>query len=321
MAILARLILLLPLALSIVGIVLSSLCLFSGRDEGFMEDYAIARLNTSMIGQNVIPFDDNEEDSADTQDSDDSDGGFFDDIKDDVKDKFDDVKDDAQDKINDISNDIADRLADELGISDWYSIHIMSACEGEFEPNATDSSPSLNVTNCSESTPTYRMNLTEILNKQLEAGPMNINLADLNWPPEIQEKLDIINDLLLGLFIVYVLGMGFSGLAILGTVASMILASSRLLTLFNFVLSALAAISITAGSIIVTVAGVKGVDELNKVAEDFGVHAERGRNFLIISWVAAGCMIAAAVFWTTRFCMLCVERRREKRAVARKEGY
>lgn len=285
-----------------------------------MEDYAIARLNTSMIGQNMIDLDDDEEDSAGSQDSDD-DGSFLGDIKDDVKGKLDDLKGDLEDTANDISNDIADRLADELGVSDWYSVHIMSGCKGQFEPNATDASPSLNVTDCTEGTPTYRLNLTEMLNSQLEAGPLKINLADLNWPPEIQEKLDLVNDVILGLFIVYVLGMAFSGLAILGTAASIVFASSRLLTLANFALSALAALSITAGSIIVTVAGTKGIDELNKAAEDFGVRASRGAKFLAITWAAAACMIAAAAFWTTRFCLLCVERRRERRAVARKEGY
>jgi hypothetical protein len=44
MAVMARLLVLLPLALSIVGIVLSALCLFAGHTEGFMEDYDIARV-------------------------------------------------------------------------------------------------------------------------------------------------------------------------------------------------------------------------------------------------------------------------------------
>ena len=39
---------LLPLALSIVGIVLSSLCLFAGRDRDFMEDYDIVRVSETL---------------------------------------------------------------------------------------------------------------------------------------------------------------------------------------------------------------------------------------------------------------------------------
>lgn len=54
MGILARLLILLPLALSIVGIVLSSLCLFAGRDEGFLENYDIVRVRPCYTPFNVV---------------------------------------------------------------------------------------------------------------------------------------------------------------------------------------------------------------------------------------------------------------------------
>jgi len=323
----ARLIPLFPLALSIVGIVLAALCLFAGHEKGFMENYDIVRLNTSMVGQNVLlnvgddkSKEDDKDDDDDDGDDDDDEGifgkikGKFDDAKDDAKDKIDELKDDAKDKINDIANGVAGDLAEALGISDWYSVHIQAACEGKYEPNATEPSPSLNITNCTTSSPTYKLNFTDILDKQLDLGPLDFNLADLNYPDEIQEKLDIINDLLLGLFIVYVLGMGFSGLAVIGSLAAIFLAHSRLVVLFNFSVSGLAALSMTIGSIIVTIAGTKGVNQLNKVAEDFGIVASRGKNFLIISWVSAAVMIVAALFWTVRFCFVFKERRAAKRS-------
>lgn len=78
------------------------------------------------------------------------------DLEDDVKDNLGDLEDDIKNKTNNITNEVAEQLADRLGISDWYSIHIMSACHGNWEPNATDSSPSLNVTDCSNTTPTCK---------------------------------------------------------------------------------------------------------------------------------------------------------------------
>lgn len=61
MALLHRLIVLIPLILSIVGTILSALSLFAGHKQGFMEDYAIARVSPStnvksspLQGQAVI---------------------------------------------------------------------------------------------------------------------------------------------------------------------------------------------------------------------------------------------------------------------------
>lgn len=47
MSLLQRFIVVIPLVLSIVGFVLSSLSLFAGHKDGFMEDYAIARVSCS----------------------------------------------------------------------------------------------------------------------------------------------------------------------------------------------------------------------------------------------------------------------------------
>lgn len=289
-----------------------------------MENYDIVRLNTSKIGQDLIPWDDldigNIIDNLKRDITDDL-RDKWDDIKDDAKDQLGDLGDDARDKANNLTNGVIEQVTERLGISDWYSIHVMAACHGQWEPNATVSSPSLNVTDCTDTTPTYRLNLTELIDQELSIAGLGISLADIDWPPEIQEKIDLINDLLLAIFIVYVIGMGFCGLAIIGCVGSLIFASSRLLVLINFIFSGLGALALTVGSIIVTVVGTKGISELNKVAEKVNVHASRGQDFLIISWVAAACMIVAAIFWTTRFCVLCVQKRRDKKMGPRKGSY
>ena len=94
-----------------------------------------------MIGQDLFSKDSDKE-----EEDDDGHGGWLGNIKD----KFDDVKDSAKDELNDLVGDAADDVANALGISDWYSIHVMNACEGDFKPNATASSTSLNITNCTE---------------------------------------------------------------------------------------------------------------------------------------------------------------------------
>lgn len=86
--------------------------------------------------------------STNTNDGDEGDG-----ILDKVKDKWNDIKEDIKDDINKFSGDIADELADKLGISEWYSIHVMDACMGQYKPNATTPGAGLNTTNCTDSDP------------------------------------------------------------------------------------------------------------------------------------------------------------------------
>jgi hypothetical protein len=105
------------------------------------------QLNTSMLGQNILKNDDNSASSSnDTSDGDDS-------IFDKFKHKVHDIGSDVKGKIGDITGDIIEDIAGELGISDWYSIHIMNACQGEFGANATTTHFMLNVTNCTQSAP------------------------------------------------------------------------------------------------------------------------------------------------------------------------
>lgn len=55
---------------------------------------------------------------------------------------------DALSSLSDIENDIADQLAKKLGIKEFYSIHLVDLCDGDFQPKATDPDATFNVTNC-----------------------------------------------------------------------------------------------------------------------------------------------------------------------------
>ena len=107
-----------------------------------------------------------------------------------------------------------------------------------------------------------------MLDREISVGPFDVNLADLGWESKIQEKLDKINDVLLGLFVLFVLGMGFSGLALLGCVPAALFPQTRVLPTVNLAASSLAFLSLAIASIIVTVAATKGVDEINDAAEE-----------------------------------------------------
>ncbi|CAJ0549118.1 Ff.00g027310.m01.CDS01 [Fusarium sp. VM40] len=291
-----------PLVLSMVGFILSMLCLFAGHKEGFMEDYSVARLNTSMIGHNLLDTNS----SASTNDNNEDDGFF-----DKVTDKWNEVKDDVKGKINEITGDVADKLADTIGVSEWYSIHIMATCDGQYKPNATNPGAGYNVTNCTNSAPEKRFNLTEVLDKQLSVGPFELSLADIDWPDDIQDSIDLLNSALLATFILYVLAVGFSGLAMLACIGAFFLFSRRGVNAVNLVLSSLAALVLLVSSILVTIAGKKGVNKINDIGDNVGVSASLGNKFLALTWAAAAVMIAAAVYWFVHLCLMRRERKRQ----------
>lgn len=54
------------------------------------------------------------------------------------------------DALQDIQNDIADELAKKLGIKEFYSIHLVDLCQGDFSPKPTDPEATFDVENCTE---------------------------------------------------------------------------------------------------------------------------------------------------------------------------
>lgn len=97
-----------------------------------------------MIGHDVFA-----KASQDKDDKDKDKGDVFDILRD----KWQDLKDDTRDKVNQITANIADDIADKVGVADWYSLHVMNSCEGEYSPKATVIGAGLNVTNCTSASP------------------------------------------------------------------------------------------------------------------------------------------------------------------------
>lgn len=151
-----------PLIFSMVSFVLTMLCLFAGSKKGFMEDYHVIVFNTSTLGQNFVKSlaDGDSSSSATTASATATStsssggilgggiGGIISTIEASATAVVGSIESEAASILNDIGNDIADKLSDELGIDQFYAIHVMDLCQGDYNPNATASNPSYNVTNC-----------------------------------------------------------------------------------------------------------------------------------------------------------------------------
>lgn len=54
----------------------------------------------------------------------------------------------VKDEMEKIEDELADKLADLLGIHEWYSIHLIDLCYGNFTPKTTAPNATMAVTNC-----------------------------------------------------------------------------------------------------------------------------------------------------------------------------
>lgn len=118
--------------LASVGFVLTVLTLVADRTRGFMEDYHLIMLNTSGLGQDIIPTGDKTPTCKH--------GGILGKICESATSRAGDALEDL------IGNDAAGKLAETLGIQQWYSLHVMNLCEGTF----LDATGAYNTTNCTE---------------------------------------------------------------------------------------------------------------------------------------------------------------------------
>lgn len=278
-----------------------------------MEDYHILSLNTSTLGHDLIP---NPTDPTSTTDPKPSStgssvGSFFSNLAKNVTDEIDHIGDEIVDDVNDIVGDIADKLAEELGIHQWYSLHLMDLCLGEYSPNATAKGADKNVTHCTKQTAMYKFDISKQIEKELSIGKFNISLEDIGWPDAIQDGLNGLAMAMNATFVLYAIAIASAGCAIIAAVIAFFLHGSRLISLGNWGLASLSFVTFLIASIIITIVQNKASHILNKYGNDIGLYAYKGGKYLIITWVAVAAMFLASAAWVVEFCIGRKNKRRE----------
>lgn len=292
-----------PMACAIVAFVLGMLCLFAGHKPGFMEDYHIVTLNTSTLGHNIIPTTTTTSGATPT-----SVGSFFSSLAHNITST---VEGDLESIANEVVGDVADKLAAELGIHQFYSLHLMDLCEGSYKPNATAKHASKNVTKCSNQTAMYHFDITNQISNELENGKLHINISDINWPSQIQDGINALNAAMDATFVLYAIGIAAAGLAIIMTFVAIFLHGSRLVSFCNWGLATLSFLALMISSIIITIVQNKFTQNINKYGNEIGIYAYRGGKYLTITWIATAVMFLAAAAWVVEFCIGRQNRRRE----------
>ncbi|KAK7927966.1 hypothetical protein PG985_004964 [Apiospora marii] len=278
-----------PLIFSAAAFALALVALFAGSKPGQMEDYHIISINMSNFGHDLVPTPTSGGSDPTTTDKGGI-GGFFSSV-------VATIESSITDELNEISNDIADKLSAELGISQWYSLHVMNACEGNYAPNATSPGAWFNQTNCTAQEAGFQFNLSSVLDREIEVGPLDLNPADLKIPDSIQEAINYVNGFLLAVFVLYVIGIGFSGIVFLLCIGAITIGPSTLFSVASAITATLAALALGIASAIATAIAKKGASEINDNGDEVGISAKAGGKFMIITWVAFGAIVVALVSW------------------------
>lgn len=293
-----------PIICSVVSMILAFLVLFAGKSPNFMEDAHIIMLNTSKLGKNLVPTATSGGDQPTSTGDGCGVGGFLGKICGSATSAVASAATEAAGVLGDIENDIADKLAAKLGIKEFYSLHVMDACEGDFTPNATAKDAGFNVTSCTEPLKTAQYNITAKVDHELSVGPMKLNLADLGFTKDLQDEFNKIPHLLMALAVIYILAVGLTGLSFFGSVAALGLISSakaRIVIMANLGLAGLAAILLLIGSLTTTVGAKGAADKIDDLGKDIGLRASAGGKFLGLTWAALGLMVIAAGYWGWEF--------------------
>ncbi|KAH8681361.1 actin cortical patch SUR7/pH-response regulator pali [Xylariales sp. PMI_506] len=285
----SKLTVVIPLILSIAGFALAMIALFAGSKPGQMEEFHIVAINMSNFGHDLVPTSTTTSQPTSTGSGI---GSIFSSL-------LATAESTIENGLDDLEGDVADELSAALGISQWYSLHLTTACEGNFAPNATTPGATYNTTNCTAQRAGFQFNLTAALDHELDIGPLHLNTDELDLPQDLVDAVNYLNGFLLAIFILYCIGSGFSGLSFLACIAILTVARdvTGVTALINTALTGLAALALMIGSAISTGVAKKGASEINNYGEDVGISAIVGKNFLIISWVSFAVMFVASLYW------------------------
>ncbi|KAF2013144.1 integral membrane protein-like protein [Aaosphaeria arxii CBS 175.79] len=289
-----------PMVCCIAAVALAFMCLFAGHKKSFMEEYHIITLNTSRIGYNLLNT--TSEESANP----------LEDLLKDIKDKF-------KDEINQFAGDMAERL----GIEDFYSLHLLTFCSGDYVPgpmaNETVKQDDItkDVTDCSKAKAMFTWNPTETLERRLNETGLGVTLEDLGWPDEIQDGINTLQTVQKAAFILYCLSIAFIFITLIAAFPGFY-ASGRLLPALNILLSTLSFITIGLSSALMTALIVKGSEVINKNGKDIGVEAHLGGKFMTITWASTAAMFIATFVWCVEICF--GERVHRRQSYVTKEG-
>ncbi|KAH8659270.1 actin cortical patch SUR7/pH-response regulator pali [Tricladium varicosporioides] len=302
----------LPLLLAFVAFVLGLLCMFAGNKPGFMEDHHIVTINTTVIGTQIVqrrtPIDERStlDERFSVSDIGNSITNTIKNLTSEVDALADKLDAKVRAKVTELLSKGVAEITRELGIQQFYSLHLMTMCDGNYTLNGTLPGAKKAGSVCSKQTAMYHFDIQTPVAEELANATMNFpaelktffadKLTTKNLGiDKIQDSLDTLSTALNATFVFYAIAIASAGTLFLVSLLA-IFVDLRILSFISLFLSFLSTFTFMIASAIVTEVQKKAAKYLNEYGNAIGLYAYKGGKFLRLTWVAFA-LVAVAFLW------------------------
>ncbi|CAG8933309.1 unnamed protein product [Penicillium salamii] len=169
---------------------------------------------------------------------------------------------------------------------DFYSVHIMSYCQGTLGATDPGAKVTRNVTECSHRKILFSFDPTQ-------EWPDVSHGADLEWPRVISDDFHAFRMTTRSMAVLYSIGVGAMGAALLVKFWTAV-APRAGQGLFECGFMVLGTLTVNVASIIATVLAFEFVDLINAHGKGSNVSAKYGEKLLGMTWAAAGLLLVGS---------------------------
>ncbi|RDW59457.1 hypothetical protein BP6252_12544 [Coleophoma cylindrospora] len=320
-----------PIATMAIAFALTLVALLAGSKQGFMESCNVMTLNTTDIGQNIIKFapvtkakrgivarvngsalEDGELDerglfssSATTTSAAPgvtataASGGPFEAIGNFFNGVVQNLTSAVDGALTDAENALVAEVAKELGIAQYYTMHMTTLCQGNLS-SPTDPNAQFKSTSCESYS-----NVTAGLSNFTSGIPSSLQVATTNVSVPLLSQLSSSGSVLktagnaLGTatFAFYILALIGSSMTLLLSLVSIFTRSISYVTYACLIFSILAAVFQLVANILVTVLAGGTMLVVNTVGSSIGLQSKMGMRFQAIIWVAFVMTLLGMGYW------------------------
>ncbi|OKL57064.1 hypothetical protein UA08_07615 [Talaromyces atroroseus] len=230
---------------ALISFILSSLCLFAGTQDSIMQNSSVMMLKLNQFMGRQLDTSASEPISALTQ----------------------------------AATNSQNTTAADLGLKDFYAIHVLTYCEGNFKDSGNHA---MEVTSCSRRRAPFAFNPEKVFSTEFNAG---FNISDINWPDTISDDFDVMAMTTKAMSVLYIIGMAATGIAFLMEIL-LTQAGGKPSMFAHLFFTVLSFVCLGVSSSVASVIAVQFVHLINRHGEDYGIVAKGGSSFLGMTWSA-----------------------------------
>ncbi|KAH7201234.1 hypothetical protein DER44DRAFT_748371 [Fusarium oxysporum] len=208
--------------------------------------------------------------------------------------------DDFPSQIGDSVLNLTSNTLERFNMPDWYSIHVLNHCKGDFTSASGPSDTEFNVIEC-----------TGLGSKliAIDLEPLENTISDTLWLKKMESAVSIIGKTHLALALIYGVAISLSGIGLATCLFIAVMPTYLGVKYTAAVVFVTSGLVIITASIVVNVAACTSVSKINGIGKIIGLSASVGARFLVLTWMA----VAATMFAAMLSIYLSVKARKESK--------